>query len=229
MGFVANVLEDVDTWLSTKMSKDRNSALYKKETELLALKDSLNYRQTDLIYLVEKGFKYDKKRDEWNKIENIKDGKFPGRYHFFIKFPKNYPKTHPEIKAKPLHNGSVSSHILRGNYICVSKHEHGRPNTYWKQNMNIKGALLLARHLITDETHARKITKKKTNIEGTIFEDISKIKNQSKCKKDFIKYFKDNRIELNWSWEEIAYVYKKSDMNVKRELIKFYTKEKKNG
>jgi len=224
MGFVSNVLEDVDSWLSTKMSKDKLGSLHKKETELLALKESLEYRQTDLIYLVEKGFKYNKRKDLWDKIEDIRDGKFPGKYHFFVKFPKSYPKQHPIIDAKPLHNGKISSHIKPNGKMCVANKEHGLPNTYWKQNMNIKGALLLARHLITDEIHTPKIKRRiKAKIKGTIFEDLAK----QNHKKEFIKFFRDKTIDITWKWDEIAYIYKKADMNVKRNLIKFYNKEKK--
>jgi len=153
MGFITNALEDYESFLVKIMMNKRLLEVRMEEDKLRELQQSLDYRKTDVIFLTQKGFEYNKGREEFIKVEDFKHGMFPGKYRIKIKFPNDYPRFPPDIYCIPLHSRKVSQHILNriSGRICVSQHKHGSPGSYWKSNMNAKGALILAYHLITNE------------------------------------------------------------------------------
>jgi len=210
MGFISNVLEDFESFLIMTLGEKKLIEIQKVEEKVLALQTSVEYRKTDLIYLVKEGFDYDKKYKIWHKEVNINYGRYPGRYNINIEIPDNYPKKYPIISFKPLDNQKISQHVQSNGSLCVSNVEHGKPNTYWKSYMNIKGALRLAYHLVTDETHTKKMTSTPNKREikvtkGTIFEDIGKIMDS----RTFVGEFCEPRkikVDKTWKWEEIAFV-----------------------
>ena len=249
MGFVGNVLEDWENFLVETLSDKKVKQLQQQEAKLIALKESLDYRKTDLIYLVQEGFSFNQRRDEWSKVEKFDYGRYPGEYEIKIKFPDDYPRSIPNIWVNPLGNIEYSYHIKAGHRgeVCLEANRwHGH---FWRNNMNAKGALALTRHLITGElenptaakTEVKKEEKakiaevKKTEqtgvpkarktlkIEGTIFEEISKLVR----KEDFVQEWED--IDNSWTWEEIAYDFSKAKINDKKELAEYYQEVKQNG
>ena len=140
MGALSNLLEDVETFLGETLAENKFKELDRSEDELKALQASLDYRRTDYVFLVQKGYQYDKTNDLWWKEEKIDYGKFPGSYKFSVQFPDDYPKSIPVVRVKPLGSFEHSEHILdsRTGRICVAHKNGHQPDSYWKNNMNAK-------------------------------------------------------------------------------------------
>lgn len=229
--FLVNLLEDFEGFLVETLSRQKLKQFEREREKMQALKSSLEYRQTDLIYLVKEDYEYKKRGDKWTKVENFTHGKYPGRYKFTIKFPNDYPKSYPIIYCKPLHSRDISPHIMneRGG-ICIASQKHGKPNTYWNSNMNAKGALMLAKHLITDEINAPKMAevkraKRKTkSIKNTVFEELSKIMSVKTFNNEFAKA-KRLKIGDDWKWNEIAYKFAECSVNAKKDVLRFYSRK----
>jgi hypothetical protein len=225
MGFISNVFEDIESFLVNTLSEKKLLYIHNQEQKLLALQSSLEYRKTDMVYLVKNGYEYDKKHDVWYKEENINYGRYPGRYLFSIYFPDDYPTKPPRMLAEPLDKQKTSHHVGGGGSLCITNVEGGLPDKYWKKYMNAKGALLLAHHLVTDEIHAPKMKVENVKrdtlpIKGTVLKEIKK----KISKDDFVNFFLlPNKVDVDtsYSWEEIAYVTSHSTKEVKSGMIKF--------
>ena len=230
MGFISNLIEDFEGFLLRKIAEGRMPAIERRETELLELKSSINYRRTDLTYLVQKGFTYSKIGDVWSKEEYIKHGKYPGRYRITIQFPDEYPARPADIRVYPKDKNRIySNHISSGSgKVCVANRKHGSANSYWKSHMNVKGALQLVYHLITDEINQKYKTKerKKVSLKGTIFEDLKKVVTKKELIKEFMKP-KNIKVYETWKWEEIAYKVSKLSRTTKTDLVKYYNRKLK--
>lgn len=181
-------------------------------------------QRTDLIYLVKRGYEYQKDRDVWVKIERYEQCKYPGRYRLEVFFPSSYPESPPNIYAYPLGSGEYSEHILEHNMVCVASKNDYRPNSYWKSTMNAKGALILAEHVITGElerSRPKKLVRlKKQRLEGDIFEEIRRLGGP----KRLIEYLNENThlvLPLGLSWEEIASRMSRTDVSTKRWLVRY--------
>ena len=223
-----NSWESFTDFLINKLSKNKEIYLTQRRKEVQEMITALEYRKADIIYLFEKGFKYDKEKDIFFKVENFNYGAYPGKYEISISFPNNYPKKHPTIKAVPLHKNKISIHLRRstGN-LCVSAEKHGYPDTYWEEHMNARGALLLSYQLITGVLEGKK---SRIKLKGTIFEDLLRLTTKEK----FIDNFKHlkimNDVDKKYTWGEIAYVWSQGSTTHKQKLINYYNKlkEKKN-
>lgn len=228
MGFIGNVLEDAESFLVTSLNEKKLAGIQQKEGRLRAAETALEYRKTDIVYLMQQGFEYNKNSDKFIRTENIDYGKFPGRYRITVRFPPNYPQTPPDIRFKPLdRHKMISEHINEDNgKLCLSNLEHGDRDLYWKSYMNIKGALRLAYHLVTDEIHAKKDARKKLATKGTVFQDLMKVVSKDVFIEEFAKKHIIN-CDKTYVWEEIAYATSQKNATVKSKLVKYYN-EKKN-
>ena len=105
MGFVSNILEDFESFLVLTLSENKLRQLDSRERSLLALKSSLDYRRTDLVYLVQNGFEWDKKNGRWSKEEDIKY-RFRDHALFVAYAPAEDPQIAIAVVAE--HGGSGS-------------------------------------------------------------------------------------------------------------------------
>jgi len=232
MGFVTNVMEDFENFLVVTLNEKQYSDMHKQEEKLLVLKASIDYRQTDIIYLMKEGYEYSKGTDMWSKKINFDYGKFPGEYRVSIKFPYDYPKKHPTIYCVPLFEGKsgkdYSSHLDLGNggSVCIAGPSNHNPNSYWKSYMNAKGALLLAYHLITDEISRNEGSRKEIPVEGTVIGEIMKVVDKEVFIKEFLKPHKV-KVDKSWTWGEIAHKTSKLSKTATDDLIKYYNKKKR--
>ena len=72
MGFMKNLIEDMEGYLVRTMGDKKFKEIEEREKESLLLQSSLNYRRTDMVFLVKEGFEYKKHSDTWEKKEDIK-------------------------------------------------------------------------------------------------------------------------------------------------------------
>lgn len=246
MSFIINILEDIELWVVNRLLAEKNSDVTEKLELLERKQESLNYQKTDLIFLTKKGFELNVNNNSWVKTETFDYGKYPGRYRIEISFPSEYPKTPPIIKAFPLGSINYTSHILSGNRVCIAQYKGSdQPNSYWKKNMNAKGALLLAYHVLTDEISSKKIRDVKSElsekqeriakqVEGmseklkdTIFESLMQVMTYQEFMDWYRrKYADDTDLENCNTWLQVSEVYKGFKPQAKNALIKLYNAEK---
>ena len=236
MGFISNILEDFEKYLLLSISDSQLKVIREEKEKLNVLKVRLEYKETDIIYLTKQGFEYDKNKKKWSMIKTFDYGRYPGDYKITIEFRDDYPKSAPLIYAKPLNGIRHSQHILDGNIVCVASDRGHMPNSYWKEYMNVKGALLLSYHVIADNLDKNvKYNKEIANcnnkrlsedITGTIFEDIKKVVNKKTFIKEFLKEKNFIGITTTWTWEEIAFTFKTMSTKHKSDLIKYYKGKK---
>ena len=234
---VRNFFQDYENHLVNALSEEHLQQLRQQEEQLAQKKEVMEQRITDIHYLFQQGFIYNKQKERFEKTEHITYGRYPGKYFITVQFSKNYPVTPPLIAFEPKGNFEYSEHIRARGKVCVSATHHGYPDTYWKHFMNIKTALHHSYHAVTGELE-RTIPQQKKEaqqqeqtppkpvpIKGTIYEDISK----TITKKEFVTNFlKPHQLpgEETWSWQQLAATTKETNTKTKTELIKYYETNK---
>ena len=120
-----------------------------------------------------------------------------------------------------------SSHIYSDGNICLAEARHGLHHSFWKSNMNARGALQLVYHLITDELHVKKKTRKELPINNNIYGDLMKVVKKDVFIKEFVKQ-RAKGIDDTYTWGELAYVTSKFNPTKKQELVDYCnSKDKK--
>ena len=227
MGFIMNIMEDMESYIVNLMSEDSLIDIRRQQEKLNVFKQSLDYRMNDVVYLIKNGFTYKNNNQGFTKTENIDYGKYPGEYKISVGFPKDYPKSPPNIRFKPLFSkGRIHPHLSDNGTMCVAKVKHGAHNSFWRDNMNARGALRLAYNLVTGEIDKEVIYKKEKerptlSIKGTILSRLKKAVSKDVFVKDFLKKI-NKEIDNTYSWKEIAFVTSKFNKQNKIKMIEYY-------
>ncbi len=239
MSFIKNKLEDWENYLVEMMNSQELSKIREEREQLNELKASIKYSRADINYLFQRGFGWEPKLKGYSKEEDIDYGRYPGKYRILVYFPDAYPRIHPTICFKPLfkiEKDNVSHHIDRPNSnkwdageVCIAETQDGTANTYWKSNMNARGALMLAYGIITDEYARTRGSRREIPIQGTVFEKIRKIVSRNEFIEEFMKVHNINDIDRTFNWGELAYKVSQQSGMVKSELVKYYNLRRKNG
>lgn len=242
MNFIKNKLEDWEDYLVEVLNSQELSKIRKEQKKLDELKASMEYRKSDIHYLFQKGFGWDPKLKGYVKEEDIDYGKYPGKYRILVHFPDAYPKVHPTICFKPLfsdfNKNPISHHLMNigdskwdAGAVCIAQVQDGNPDTYWKSNMNARGALMLAYGIVTDEYRRTRGSRREIAIQGTIFEKIRNVVGRDDFILEFMKKHNINDVDRTFTWGELAYKVSQQNSRVKSDLVKYYNARRrfKNG
>ena len=227
--FIRNVLEDIENYWVETLNSEKLLRIRVEEDRVNQKQKSVDYKQTDIVYLAQEGFSYDSSKDWYIKEEDIDYGKYQGKYEIILKFPEDYPTSPPNIFFTPLFKGKkISPHLIGDDYmVCISEKEHGREQSYWKKEMNARGALRLSYNIVAGTYNIREKTRKKVPLKGTIYEELQKVVKKERFIKEFIKkYIKE--ADDSYTWEELAFCTSQLSQT-KRALVVDYYNEVKDG
>ena len=234
MGFIKNKIEDWENFLINSINFKEIYKMKQEKDELEILKKSMDYRQADVQFLFQEGFSWEPKKKGYFKEENINYGKWPGKYLISVHFPDSYPKTAPVICFEPLFtNKSISPHIHGHNgykwHVCIAQSEGGSSQSYWKEYMNARGALMLAYSIVTNEYKRTNGSRREIPIKGTVFDRLKKVVSKEVFIKEFMEAHKI-MVDKTFTWGELAFKVSQTESKIKSEVVMYYnSKRKKNG
>ncbi len=176
---------------------------------------------SDVPYLISQGFKYEPKTDTFIGRMEGTTGK---NYEIKIEIPDMYPSQPPLIFAEPLFKGEIPFHVQDGinGSVCVDairNPSEWRAQSYWKDGVNLKGALHLVQLALKqeiDRTKPREMPKEKSK---TVIDKISEKTTRAR----FIKWLNGNGLEVkeDAGWNLIAKECAETTKEFKVKLINY--------